>query len=331
MSTSTPTRPGPIAPPDEQFWEKYSPHYEFPLSSVGSVALHVGVLVLIGLLLWAAMRPSDKVPVPMVAMTVSSGDDDGGPGKMGSGGGDPQEAVDPTARPMLPSVPDADLRKVEEEIQPFLPKVPSVEEGLRPEDLDAVPKIARLTEDLRKQLQQGAGSKKGTGKEPGTGNSDQPGDGSNTAGDAKSSQNRAVRWELIFKTANGKDYVAQLAAMKATLVIPQPADWTTLKSYTNIGGGSPTVGAFNRDELPGLYFIDDAADSAAKVAEAIGLTFSPPRFIAFFPKEVEEELAAKEREHRGRKESEIFSTTFKILIREGKYTIQVTDQKPVKR
>ena len=36
----------PLIPPDEEFWEKYSPHYEFPLSTVGSIALHIAGLVL---------------------------------------------------------------------------------------------------------------------------------------------------------------------------------------------------------------------------------------------------------------------------------------------
>ena len=49
------------------------------------------------------------------------------------------------------------------------------------------------------------------------------------------------------------------------------------------------------------------------------------------PKEIEEELANKERAFRGRKESEIFSTQFKVLYRDGKFTIQVTEQIPVKR
>ena len=115
--------------------------------------------------------------------------------------------------------------------------------------------------------------------------------------------------------------------MKATLVFPQPPDWKTLKVYRDLT--SPVGTPFVRDELPRLYFIDN--ECAAVVAHALGLGFDPPQFFAFVPKEIEEELAAKERAYRNRKESEIFSTKFKILIRDGKPSITVIDQIPVKR
>jgi hypothetical protein len=136
---------------------------------------------------------------------------------------------------------------------------------------------------------------------------------------------------LTFKTESGKDYVAQLAAMQATLVIPNPPDWKTSKAYRNLGAGRVVGEEFNRDQLPGLYFVDDDPVSAEKVAHALGQNFSPPLFIAFFPKEIEEELATKEKAFRGRKEGEVFSTKFKVMIRDGKWTSQVVDQVPVRR
>jgi len=63
----------------------------------------------------------------------------------------------------------------------------------------------------------------------------------------------------------------------------------------------------------------------------MGLNFSPPKFLAFFPKDIEEELATREREYRGRRENEIFSTTFKVLVRDGRPAIVVTDQVPVRK
>src|SRR5262245_52595677 len=40
-----------LTPPEERFWQRYSPHYEFPISSVSSLAIHV----LIGLTLFLAV------------------------------------------------------------------------------------------------------------------------------------------------------------------------------------------------------------------------------------------------------------------------------------
>lgn len=335
MSASSPPPaakgpPGPLAPPEERFWEKYSPHYEFPLSSVGSVAMHIAAVLLFLAALWLLSRMTftDKTPVPVRGISLA-GEGDGSQGA-GSGGGDPKEDVRPLDLPQNPRhVPEARLNDVKEDISPYLPR--NTEDGLRPEDLPSVQKVASLSDDLRRKLLQGSGGNKGAGPAGGKGVTGTPGQGSGTQGDPTSSASRAVRWELIFKTESGRDYVAQLAAMEATLVIPQPPDWKGNKVYRNLGSGRATGEDFNRDQLPGLYFVDDDADSAAKVAKALGQDFSPPLFIAFFPKEVEEELAAKEKAFRGRKEGEIFSTRFKILIRDGKWTAQVTEQIPVRR
>jgi hypothetical protein len=334
MSASSPeskSPPPPLAPPSEEFWDKYSPHHEFPLSSVGSIALHIGGLVLILLALWLLSRLaiSDKTPVPMRVMTVA-GEGDGKVGRGAGGGEQRKEDVDPVIQ-TLPKrdVPNAEIDKVVEDIKPFLPNVPSTKDGLRPEDLPTPKKIAGLDDATKKALMDGMNGRKGKGPGAGTGpGAEGPGGGNAT--DPSSSANRAVRWELNFKTADGRDYLAQLAAMKATLVIPQPANWKTNKVYRNLGG-QPTGEPFDMDKLPGLYFVDDDAGSATRLVRSMGLDFAPPHFIAFFPKDIEEELATKEREFRGRKESEIFSTTFKILVRDGRPTIVVVDQVPVRK
>ena len=72
-------------------------------------------------------------------------------------------------------------------------------------------------------------------------------------------------------------------------------------------------------------------DSSKKVAEALGMKFGPPHFIVFFPKDIEEDLAGKERDFRKRKESEIYSTTFRVEKKDGKWTIYVADQSPRKK
>lgn len=335
MSTSAPeskSPPPPLAPPSEEFWDKYSPHHEFPLSSVGSIALHIGGVVLILLALWLLSRLaiSDKTPVPMRVMSLAT-DGDGQPGR-GSGGGETRkEDVDPVVQ-ALPKreVPNAEIEKVVKDITPYLPKVPSVKDGLRPEDLPTPKKIAGLDDATKKALMDGMSGQKGKGPGAGTGPGAE-GTGGGNAADPSSSANRAVRWELNFKTADGRDYLAQLAAMKATLVIPQPSDWKTNKVYRNLGAGQPVGEPFDMEKLPSLFFVDDDAGSATRLARSLGLDFSPPHFIAFFPKDIEEELAQKEREFRGRKESEIFSTTFKILVRDGRPTIVVIGQEAVRK
>ncbi len=338
MSTPAPSpaskaRPGQVAPPDDEFWEKYSPHYEFPLSSVGAIAAHVVAALIFSGSLWllSGIDISDTNPVPMIGITV----DGDGSGENGAGGGGgepmPKEDINPLERPMDPSrpIPEADLAKIKE-LDQWIPKVPSTDDGLRPQDLDTIQKINKLNDDLRKALLDGMSRKKGKGPGDGAGNSGVEGKGSNATGDPSSSGNRAVRWELNFRTNDARDYLNQLAAMKATLVIPQPTDWKTNKAYRNLLS-NPSGEIFEMKDMPGLYFVDDSSDSAGRIGEVLKLSFSPPFFIAFFPKEIEEKLAKEERAYRGRKESEIFSTKFKILIRNGEPAITVVDQIPVKR
>ena len=336
----TPTLPSPppappMAPPDEEFWEKYSPHFEFPLSSIGSIALHVaGLMIFLGALyMLSKMTLTDTGPVPMREMMLASDGDGSGDGSAGSGGGTPKEDTTPFERPMDPvrNIPENVIEDVRTEIKDFVPNIPQDADAPKVEDLPNFKKFAEMNEDLRKKLLQGDNGNKGKGPEVGKGSTEQPGAGPGGKGDATDSKNRAVRWELLFKTESGKDYVTQLAAMKATLVIPQPPDFKKSLAYKNLDQPRPAGEPFDIANVPGLYFVDDSKDSATKVAATLGLTFEPPLFVAFFPKDVEEELATKERNYRGRKEDQIFSTKFKILIRDGKYTIQVMDQIPVKR
>ena len=64
-------------PPDEQFWKRYSPHSELPLSAIGSCALHflgIGLLVLLAWLGWFGFRNnSGAVPVEVVRFAAGGG------------------------------------------------------------------------------------------------------------------------------------------------------------------------------------------------------------------------------------------------------------------
>jgi hypothetical protein len=60
-------------PPEEEFWVRYSPHHELPLSSVTSVALHILAIVFLALIGWIAVNFFDdnKPPeVTAVAITI---------------------------------------------------------------------------------------------------------------------------------------------------------------------------------------------------------------------------------------------------------------------
>ncbi|HVK11356.1 MAG TPA: hypothetical protein VM597_21475 [Gemmataceae bacterium] len=322
--------PGPLAPPDERFWEKYSPHYEFPLSGVGSVLMNVGALAVFLMALWFMARStaSDKTSLPISAMNVSFADSSDGPPGQGSGGGTPEEAV-PTPLPRAPSQPvaEAALKDVSKDVAPWTPNIPNAPDAPKVESLPNLPKLAQLSDEIRKKLLAGQGDKPGAGKEPGTGITETPGGGAGPKGDPSSPHSRSLRWTIDFRTTGAADYRNQLAACKAVVAFPFPDK--SLRVFRNLSAATPVSEPFEKEKLPGIYFVDDT--NADELARELGLNHRPTYFICFFPAEIENELAAKEREFRGRKESEIFSTTFSIVIRDGRPEIRVTGQEAVRR
>src|SRR5262245_57414121 len=80
--------PSPPVPPDERFWQRYSPHGEAPLSFAGSFTLHLLVGGVLFLLITAAAtalaKTSRSLPVEPVRLKINAG---GGGHKQGEGGG----------------------------------------------------------------------------------------------------------------------------------------------------------------------------------------------------------------------------------------------------
>lgn len=82
-----------------------------------------------------------------------------------------------------------------------------------------------------------------------------------------------------------------------------------------------------------LFFVDEDWSSIRGVISELGVDFRPEQMVAFFPHDVEEELAQKSMAFHNRKEEDIRQTTFKVLVVNGKYAIKVVSQvaKPGKR
>src|SRR5437899_2494500 len=114
MSTAAPVRTAkevtsktkPLVPPDEQFWQRYSPHYEFPLSGVSSFALHLLVVGLAALVAMIVIPQFEKPPMELDEVTWDGGGGGSaegigtGPGSGASGEGkiEEQKLPDPTTR-----------------------------------------------------------------------------------------------------------------------------------------------------------------------------------------------------------------------------------------
>ena len=105
----------------------------------------------------------------MRAMTLV-GDGDGEDGK-GTGGGDKlPENTDPLEFPMDPvKVQDVPLEKIQD-IEKYFPKLPSPDDGLRPEQLPTPSRLNKLNDDVRRTILEGMNGKRGKGAGGGEGN-----------------------------------------------------------------------------------------------------------------------------------------------------------------
>ena len=185
MATVTP----PAAPPDEAFWVKYSPNQELPLSSLGSIALHVGaVVVMLGLFFVIGTSRDTSMPVETIALG-----DDGNAG----GGGDPNG----TAITNIKGQPRVERATADE----LPPDAPTPTNAMAP-----LPDVRSDLIDLPTRADSGGGQGAGTGT--GTG----AGEGAGSSGSIRARRNK--RWTLSFSVSNGDDseYLKQLNALADT-------------------------------------------------------------------------------------------------------------------
>jgi hypothetical protein len=304
--------PLPPGPPEEEFWEKYNPRLEFPLSTVGSVFLHVAIgALLIFVLLHMASKAPDRSGVPLTLVDVG-GLDDSGSGSAGSGGID-EPLFKPTDDLFRPT-----------EVLPVIPNLPQAEANPNTTTLpDAARNLALPTTSPRP-----TGAEKGAGNQPGRGYDDSQGKGPGGTG-ADSTRARNLRWTIRFRTSSGRDYLDQLQLMGARLIVPVPGkdkEYVYVPDLRNPSGKRPPTKQ-EEGELAGMIkFGDNRAGSVRQVAQELGLDFTPQVFWAFFPKHVEDELDRKEKGYRNRRPEQIEETVFRVIMRGGNYEIVVEDQ-----
>ncbi|MCI0703009.1 MAG: hypothetical protein L0241_18175, partial [Planctomycetia bacterium] len=207
-------------PPEEEFWERYNRRLEFPLSTVGTVFMHilVGTTLLFGYYGCLMKNEEDRSGTPM--QLVEGGFDDEGEGSAGSGG-----APDPFV------IADTSPFKSTKDILPTPEALQDAKENIRRIYLDDknsnlaisahnAAALEQLNDDLKKKIL-GVGSQKGEGNNPGKGFDNTAGAGPGGSG-ADSTRARSLRWVLRFRVVGGRDYVDQLKTMGAEILVPIP-------------------------------------------------------------------------------------------------------------
>jgi hypothetical protein len=319
-------------PPEERFWQRYSPHHEFPLSSVASICLYgLGVLLAWAVIVFAMKQNEDYAPLPMEPIAIGGG----GGSELGEG------TVGPGDRPVAPKDVTRDVKPEEtptpnvavneaklDDVTPdplTLPEIKELDSRIIEDSSSAVAALSKVSVDARKQLFRGLGpvskGKGGSGEGGGKGSGKGTGEGSGTGpgkGTLNVREKRVLRWKMIFNTINGNDYLSQLRELGAILAIPDPAGggYLVIRDLRHL----PAQGQKeNLDKIQRIFWIDNQPHSVAALSRALQLRDTPPHIIAFFPESLEKELLDKELRFRGRREDQIKETQFRVKRRGGTY------------
>jgi hypothetical protein len=340
------TQSQPLVPPEEQFWVRYSPHAELPLSGVGSFAVHLlvfGLLLLIAFPLAAYFSRSAR-SVPVEAVRLDLGGGGGKPGGVGDGPG--------VASAPIEAGTQTDEKKEAGPVEPIekpdltLPRGPI--QAPRIDDDPAARVVARGTSDplaafkalretnskmrLGEARQPGAGQG-GSGSGGGQGTGQGTGTGAGTgAGKGKLTQRekRMLRWSMLFNTSNARDYLDQLQGLGAILAIPVKES-PTGREYRLVYDLSRRPAELKNDDISKIqriYWIDDKPQSVLDVMSVLGVQLPQPpsHFVAFMPEALEEKLFDLEKKYKGLPEDQILETKFRIKRTAGGFEPEVISQ-----
>jgi hypothetical protein len=336
---STPANPAappvddgqPPLPPDEKFWQRHSPHHEFPLSLVATVLFHLLVLfgaVILVSVMFSGCGKTLSDPLPIDSLEV----DDGGSG--GTPQGDDasttkQEVAVQQRQPDLPPTPvTPDIQKPV--VQPNPDEAVIDPNAPKREDQPATNQAQSLDDALEQAI--ASTGPRGTGEGAG-------GSGGNTKGHANDRTRRIKRWTMQLNYGDANEYLRQLYYLHAQVGFPVPGDNKSVFVVRDLTVRPAqlekvSVGSINR-----IFWRDTNERSVLGVYQVLQLPRPPTGqkliFYAFMPRELEEDLVKKELEvgKKARppltKESEIGLTVFGIEFFGQRPVISVVQQQGV--
>jgi hypothetical protein len=347
--TPVPAMNSQLLPPEECFWEKYSPHFEFSGASIVSVAFHGTALILLFLGAFSFLQGRRSTPVELEPVVIA-----GGPGKQGNSGGNfgsmapgsPLGKSDVSEEMFNRNItpPSVEARPVSQitpkPVQPISIPLDERSDPFRqqqPQPPDGVPNLAALLKgapDGKAKVNTGAPGKPGQNGSgtPGNGvpggkgySNDGPGTGTATL---STKQKRQLRWTTLFSTISLRDYLQQLQLVGALVGVQYEnreirmlAD--VMHRPARLDNSPPP-----RDRI---FWMDDKPESVRAMANELQLKIVPWRVIAFFPESLERQLLDKELAYGklyGRNnEDQIQETIFRITFLGSEPRIEVVEQR----
>jgi hypothetical protein len=339
-----------LVPPDERFWQRYSPHAELPLSGAGSFALHalvLGVMVLLGVYgaLWFG-HANRSLPVEAVRLDLGGGggsrhgqgDEDGkGEARVEAGNKTEETAPNPVTnqpaeRPDLKVKPaDRTPIKFDDDSKRYIRQT-ETQAARAFEKLANASTRFRVDDKPRSYGKGGTGSGGGSGDGKGKGTGDGRGDGS--SGKLTQREKRMLRWSMLFNTRNAPDYLSQLQGLGAILAVPVRENGANreYRIIRNLAARPAKLLQEDVSQIQRIYWVDDNPQSVMDVMNVLRVPVRPSHFVAFMPEALENKLFQLEKKyldahHPGRTEDDIVETKFRINHSGNGYEPEVIDQK----
>jgi hypothetical protein len=268
--------------PDDPTMKKYSSHYEFPLSMLMAVMLHVFAVLLV--LAYMAIKFYFAPPPPPDMDTIVFA------GGGGQGDDSPEE--------LRPEVKDE-----------IVVKLDPITTEVIPDRLPDKTLFEREVQKLRQgdKGQGGEGSGGGKGKGVGTGIGDGAGPGV-----AKGNRlGRPRRWTIKMSYEDAEAFLEKLSELKIVIGARKPdgrflifQDMPTKPPVPFVEMDLKKFQEFAQ-KMQQIWFVSNSRQTCNTFAEGVGLSERPRTVFMFIPKDMEEAILQKELKHHGLSEEEI--------------------------
>jgi hypothetical protein len=344
--------------PEEAFWQRYSPHHEFPLSTVASLTLFgaaIGLLFLFWILHGFSLDNEGNGPVGVDAADIAGGGGTDGPGEPanvpGDGVGRTEAVPNASASQVAKVTPPEPTSRLTEDIRPnpLDPVLPAEEQPPELQKLfgEVQAKASQTEKDLAKKAQAnkaaaqkqgmvgkpggsvknpgagggtGGGIGTGVGKDVGPGRGGRPGQLGGAGRPLTRQEIYAQRWRFDL-SGDGPEHANKLVAVGVTLIVAAPGgQFYAIRDLKKRPVDLvPPDASRLRDEVK-WYNRDQ--NSLRNLAATLGLRFQPNFVIMLLPKDREEKMAALEYaefERRGLDERQVAATWFDFRLTNGTY------------
>jgi hypothetical protein len=322
------TAPGPL-PPEEKFWQRYSPHHEGQLSGAASFLLHllfIAPLLILGYLGiefgFGKRREPPVQPVRLVKGGGSGGarngpgGPEGGPGEAGQEQPGQQPGA-PEFGELPPALPALEMPKVVASIPKQLQEDPFIKRRIQGGD-PRLAVFAKVDSDVLAKLNAGvragdpnarggAGVKDGGGKDGGgkdRGGKD-GGIGPGQGGDAPLSERekQMYRWRIRFERDPAlrtpkemmDQYLQQLDSLGAVIAVPADPGFRRVKVIRELLARPLRPREENLSDSKLIFFYEQNPNMAHALAAYIGLGNLPAHgYLVFYPIQVENHMKEME-------------------------------------